>query len=177
MKYSIPQNSESVFDVLAYTIKAMNEVGLMSGEIEDFLSDAISGSNWHLVEASNAQLEDCNRIYNEINGDWPEDAYRDHYYDSSLWDSNDDIEEDTYDYPTAPYSTRRYYWEDDIVDEEDEEEEEEAYEGLDPCSNHHWVCSGDDLDTLAMRREDDDLSAYAEFDPHGIYKDIINEDH
>lgn len=172
MKYSIPQDSESVFDVLVYTVKAMNEVGLMPGEIEDFLSDAISDSNWHLIEVSNAQLEDCNRLDGELNGtngDWFEDTWRDHYYDS-LWDSEDDVEDgdkDTYDYLTTPHSTRRYYWEDDIVDDE------EAYEGFSSCRKHHWDCSGEDLDTLAindyydnMRHEDD--PSYDEFDPNRI---------
>ena len=43
---------ETVFDVMAYTVKAMDDSGFMPGEIEDYITEAIKDNNFNLIEIS-----------------------------------------------------------------------------------------------------------------------------
>ncbi len=159
--FSIPKSCDNMFDVMVYTIAAMKESDL-SDEIDDYISDAISESNWHLIEASNERLEDCNKAIKTNKQDWYEDSWRDHYY-SNLWNESSDLdslpneEYDLYDCVTSP-GIRRYYWEDEAIDED-------AYEGFESCKNHYWDCSEEDDDDSNWKIKGYYDSMMHEFDP------------
>ena len=138
---------ETVFDVMAYTVKAMDDSGFMPGEIEDYITEAIKDNNFNLIEISKDYLEKCNEVVSANNHCEFEDTWRDHYY-SSLW--GDDLDSDCnqwdddgrYDF-VSNNNHRHYYWEDDnVIDGIDSDKE--AYEGFSSCKNHYWDSSEED---------------------------------
>lgn len=146
----------TVFDVMAYTVKAMKEVGYIDGDIEDYIRNAIKDKcNYSLLEISKSQLEECNRLNcnnsSDINDKWFDDTWQDYYY-SSLWDDDgerykhnsdySDDDEDTYNYLTSTH--RHNIWDEDNVIDDIESSDEEAYEGFSSCKNHTWDCTADD---------------------------------
>lgn len=93
--FDLSNKFSNVFDVLTYTIAAMRESGFEQSDIDDYLIDATSTHNSHLVDVSIDFISQCNN--------------RIHAYDNDVEDI-DDIE----------YTPCKYYWEDD----EDEDEYE-----------------------------------------------------
>lgn len=125
--YSIKNGFDNIFDVMAYTVNAMKQSGFSADSINDYIEDAISGSDWNLLEVTESQLDECNNksLYNMNNNkDWRDSYYSKYYNDES--DSN------------------YYYW--DTENGEMLNDDSEAYEGFDSCSNHYWDCSVDILD-------------------------------
>lgn len=144
--YSINNKFTNVFDVMVYTINAMKEVGF--NNIDEYIEDAISESNWNLLEVSNNKIEECNKLYSckhktSNNLEWYNN--RDENYYSQLWNDDDlnesdfnkeddeFLEQDAYD-----YLTHSSYW-----DTENGEDIDEAYEGFNSCHNHIWNCDID----------------------------------
>lgn len=130
--YSI-NDIENVFDLVAYTVSAMKEVGYSDGEINDYLESTIkSNNNFNIVLLSKDRLNDCNLLFNKVDPtyNWFEDTWRDNYY-SSLWDDDGRYDEDVNDY----LASRNSYniWDDDNA--------VEAYEGFDSCANRYWDCN------------------------------------
>lgn len=85
--YSI-QGLETVFDVMAYTASALKEVGYSDGEIEDYVSTALSEDyNIGVIEVSKEWLDECNKICADMKLD--KEAYegfsscKSYYWDSS----------------------------------------------------------------------------------------------
>lgn len=147
LMYSI-KGMQTVFDVMAYTVSAMKQSGVMPGEIEDYIADAVKGCNLHIIQASKDRIEDCNELLRAKEpdaADWFEDTWREHYY-SSLWDDDgerykcDEDDEDVCSYLTGRH--RKYYWDDDNVID-DIKSDEEAYEGFDSCKNYYWNSNDD----------------------------------
>lgn len=145
---------ENVFDLMAYTVAAMREVGYEDCDIEDYINESLKeDSNYGIIEFSKEKLEDCNRLARESSADgaeWFEDTWRDHYY-SSLWDDDgrykeedDDNTEDTYDYLTGGKKSHNIWDDDNVIDDIETDDEKEAYEGFSSCKNHYWDCSEDD---------------------------------
>jgi len=142
---------ETVFDLMAYTVKAMKESGYRICDIEDYVSDAIKDNSFNTVVVSKDRLEGCNEILNtnlKHSDEWFDNTWRDSYY-ASLWD---DTDFDPYTDNPNKYkyidNRRRYYWEDEDTDFkfswEDNEDEREAYEGFSSCKNHYWDCTEED---------------------------------
>lgn len=129
--YSI-HGLNTVFDVMAYTVKAMRESGYMPGEIEDYIYDAVKDNcNYNLIEISKDQLSECNKLSkNSFDDDWFNDSWRDSYY-ASYWD--DDGER--YNEDDDDKDIRNY-----LIGDSDEE----AYEGFSSCNNHVWDCTSSD---------------------------------
>ena len=152
MLYSI-DGIENIFDLMAYTVAAMREVGYGDCDVDDYIEEAIKSNSYDLIELSKEKLNDCNTLANEVNpghDDWFEDTWRDHYY-SSLWDddgrySKDDDEDevDTYDYLTGGKKTHNIWDDDNVIDDIETDDEKEAYEGFSSCKNHYWDSSEDD---------------------------------
>lgn len=187
--YSI-RGLETVFDVMAYTVRAMDKSGLMPGDIEDYIAEAVKDSNFHIIEVSKDRLEMCNELLHDSqsNEDWFEDTWRDHYY-SSLWNDSDSIDchnrwdddgrydeikdecwcdeddEDIRNYFVG--NSKHDYWDDDnVIDDVESIGEKEAYEGFSSCKNHYWDCTDDDC-------FDDDKRIYGEimYDPWATEED------
>ncbi len=174
MRYSI-NGISSVFDLMAYTIAAMKEVGYGECDIDDYIDESVKTNNLAIIELSKEKLDDCNTVANQVspnNNEWFEDTWRDHYY-SSLWDDDgrydhkfedEDDELDTYDYLTG--KKKHHIWDDDnVVDDVESADEKEAYEGFSSCKNHYWDSSeDDDLDNpFAIHDYYDEMKH--EFDP------------
>lgn len=137
MVYSLQrQRCETAFDAMKYTIASMKECGYSSGEIDDYIVDAISSNNTHLVDVSIEALDECNKVLRSTVPNDYEDSWRDYYY------SNDNLfkfERDDVDYDSFE-DRPKHYW-------EDEDDELEAYEGFDCCTNHqYWYDPDEDED-------------------------------
>jgi len=131
MYYSI-RGLSSIFDVVAYTVKAMKKVGFIIGDIEEYLHEVASAShNLHIIELSKDKLKECNSSNVEIevtpHRDWFEDTWKDKYY-SSLWDDYDECVTNKY---------KKNIWDDDNVID-DIENDAEAYEGFSSCKNYYF---------------------------------------
>lgn len=170
---------ENVFDLMAYTVKAMKDVGRMIGDIEDYVSDSIKNCNLHIIALSKDMLDGCNEILKTNTDDFDFDTtWRDHYY-SSLWDEWDDdkddscsstnhkyywdddgrYENDVWDEDDSYSARNKQFWEDDnAVDDVETEDELEAYEGFSSCKRRYWDCTDSE--------ELDDL-----YDKHGVMYD------
>ena len=173
--YSI-RGLETVFDVMAYTVKAMNKSGLMPCDIEDYIAEAVKDNDLHIIETSKDRLELCNELLHDsrTNKDWYEDSWRDHYY-SSLWNNSnsdyhncwdddgryDEDDEDIRSYLT--YNNHDYWDDDNVIDDVESIEENEAYEGFSSCKNHYWDCTDDDDYFDKMLSEDDLEPSYDPF--------------
>lgn len=77
---------ETAFDVLAYTLGAMKEVGFSSSDTEEYMIDAISADNYHLLESSLDRISSCN-MYAKDQPSF-DDTWRDYYY-QSMYDKED----------------------------------------------------------------------------------------
>ena len=122
---------ENVFDLMAYTVKAMKDTGRMIGDIEDYVSDSIKNCNLHIIALSKDMLDGCNEILKTNTDDFDFDTtWRDHYY-SSLWDDDGRYENDMWDDDK----------DDNAVDDIETEDELEAYEGFSSCKRHYWDCT------------------------------------
>ena len=112
--------ADSIFDVLKYTIDSLKHNDYDEYDIYDFLTQAISGSNYDLLKLCNIQL--ANKFNN--NHKFFFDDYNDNYdYDFS--DYNDD-----YDYTNFD----DYNQTDDL----DNKDDIEAYEGFSTCSQKFY---------------------------------------
>lgn len=159
---------DSVLDVMAYTVKAMKEVGYDSTDIDDYIVDAIKQSNYRLLAISADKLEECNSLLRKpyakdldytYNWDDEEDTWRNSYY-SSLWDDDGRYDDD--------FLNGYKYWHDgNVVDDvQTLDEEKEAYEGFSTCKNYYWDSSEDENGIDA-----EDLATAEEFKPS--YDDIV----
>jgi len=117
---------DNVFDVLVYTVNAMKECGYSSGEIDDYLADAVSSNNYNLINVSIDELNECNKVCKPTNK-YYEDSWRDYYYrdDCAYEGFNDD----------SYQNQNRHYLEDDDI---------EAYEGFDCCKNYTYLWNDPD---------------------------------
>lgn len=119
--YDLSNKFSNTFDVIAYTVSAMRETGFNQSDIDDYLIDATSKHNSHLVDVSIEFIDKCNsRI----------DAYND-----------DSLNDEYFDYLE---SNRKYYWE----EEEDSYEgfsdnynkeydnDDDEYEGFDHANRY-----------------------------------------
>jgi len=118
--YSIKmQHFDNVFDVLYYTVSAMKECKYSYREIEDYLKDAVSSNNCHLIDSSIRIISECNKVYRSLNDDCQLDESQ---LDRDYW--------------------REYYY----CNDEDYDDELEAYEGFDCCKLHQYNFLDYDLD-------------------------------
>ena len=161
---------ETVFDVMAYTVKAMDDSGFMPGEIEDYITEAIKDNNFNLIEISKEYLEKCNEVVSANSHCEFEDTWRDHYY-SSLWeddlDSNCNQWDDDGRYDDDFLNGNKHWDNGNIIDDvQTVEEEKEAYEGFSTCKNYYWDSSEDENGIDA-----EDLATAEEFKPS--YDDIV----
>lgn len=130
------QQFEYALDVLIYTVNAMKECDYSSNEIEDYLYDATSDGNYHLVNSSLDTLNECNKVYRKLDDINDNDYWKEYYYCNDL---DDDI--DCCDYEGHPF----HIWEvDNVVDDVETEDELEAYEGFNCCKNHQYICDLED---------------------------------
>ena len=77
------ESFDDAFSLMQYTVQKMKECNLAPGDIEDYIYDAISKDNMHLVECSKKILYKCileERKNNNFNNN---DLYT--YYDDSNW--------------------------------------------------------------------------------------------
>ena len=114
MRYSI-NGISSVFDLMAYTIAAMKEVGYGECDIDDYIDESVKTNNLAIIELSKEKLDDCNTVANQVspnNNEWFEDTWRDHYYSSLCADEKEAYE--------GFSSCKNHYWdssEDDDLDD------------------------------------------------------------
>lgn len=126
--YSMPQTCETLFDAMVYTVRAMKDNSFDSRDIENYVSDALDGDNFHLLEVTEQTLEDCNGPEKDY-----EDTWRDSYY-SSYWDDDycNDNEHDRYDdFWTVNNALEN-------INKIDDLDELEVYEGFSSCRNSYW---------------------------------------
>jgi len=147
MLYNIDE-VENIFDLVAYTVSAMKEVGYKDVDVDDYIEASVKSDNYYTVNLSKERLNNCNRLlnkskYNSNTDKWFEDTWRDHYY-SSLWDddgrylTDDEEDEELYD----GFSCCNIWDDNNVIDDIDSDEE--AYEGFSSCKNHYWDCSEED---------------------------------
>lgn len=147
----------TILDIVAYTVKAMKEIGSLPGDIEEYLIDIAKENNLSIIAESKEQLERCNEIAStdlKQESDWFEDTWRDHYY-SSIWE-DEDIQnygasrywddDGRYDDPAEDTHLKHYWDDDNAVDDVETDEEREAYEGFSSCKKTYWDCTDDDDD-------------------------------
>lgn len=90
------ESFDDAFSLMQYTVQKMKECNLAPGDIEDYIYDAISKDNMHLIECSKKILYKCileeqnNHNFTNINNN-------DYYtcYDDSDW-YNDECYNDNY---------------------------------------------------------------------------------
>ena len=147
MLYNI-DGIENIFDVIAYTVSSMKEVGYGDCDVDDYIEEAVKSNNYDIIALSKEKLNDCNILTNEVSSchnDWFEDTWCNNYC-SSFWDddgrySKDDEDKiDSYDYITGCKKTS----DDNVIDDIETDDETEAYEGFSSCNNHYWNSSEDD---------------------------------
>ena len=154
MQYSLQrQRCETAFDAVLYTVKSMKECGYSSGEIDDYIVDAISSNNAHLVDVSIEALNECNHVLK----DSYKDNFNDFYYDDDRvyqfnfesdedeygFKINDDLNDDIY-FDSSYGLKPKHYWEDS--------DELEAYEGFDCCTNHYYDSDEDSDDYFELTK-------------------------
>lgn len=174
--YSI-EGLNSVIDVMAYTVKAMKEVGYDCTDIDDYIEDAIKQSKFRCLVISQSKLEECNTLANKIDYtdyhyDWDDDdPWKNQYY-SSLWDDDGRYDDD--------FLNGNKHWDNgNIIDDvQTVEEEKEAYEGFSTCKNYYWDSSEeDDVDNSDKEIKDYLTSMHHEDDPsydeHIDYNDFV----
>lgn len=88
--YDLSDKFSNTFDVIAYTVSAMRETGFNQSDIDDYLIDATSTHNSHLVDVSIEVIDKCNNRINAYNDDSLNDKYFDYLE-----------------------SNRKYYWEEE----------------------------------------------------------------
>ena len=131
---------ESIFDVLVYTSKAMEESGFSKEEIDQYICEILPENNYAILEISSDYLNQCNSIHNSLHNNSFEDTWRDSYYASLMNDydlednSEADLDSDVYSYLTS----KNEVWFDDP--------DEEAYEGFSSCKNTYWNNRDDETD-------------------------------
>lgn len=171
MLYNI-DGIENVFDLMAYTVSSMKEVGYSDCDVDDYIEEAVKSNSYDLIVLSKEKLNDCNILSNEVSScrnDWFEDTWCNHYC-SSFWDDDgryskdDENEIDSYDYTTGCKKTS----DDNVIDDIETDNEIEAYEGFSSCNNHYWDSSEndeyeDDDSELKIRNYYDSMRE--EFDP------------
>ena len=90
--YDLSDKFSNTFDVIAYTVSAMRETGFNQSDIDDYLIDATSTHNSHLVDVSIEVIDKCNNRINAYNDDSLNDKYFD-YLDSNCkyyWEEEED---------------------------------------------------------------------------------------
>jgi hypothetical protein len=122
---------ENVFDLLVYTAKAMRESNYCISDLEDYLKDITSNSNYNIVLLSKVKLEECNTT-NTANMEFIDD------YLVSNRDSYGYYCTDDHQYKNEDYFER--YWDDDGR-YNDGAKDEEAYEGFSSCNDYYWDSS------------------------------------
>lgn len=148
MMYNLKaQQFDNTFDVMVYTMTSMKECGYSAGEIDDYIADAISSHNAHLIDVSLDVLDECNKVFQPDDKVYT-DTWRDFYYkdDCSYSDSLEDEEDDCF-YFDSFSDKPKHFWEDDnVLDDIESSDEFEAYEGFDCCKNRQYYW--DDPDKL-----------------------------
>ena len=88
------ESFDDAFSLMQYTVQKMKECNLAPGDIEDYVYDAISKDNMHLVECSKKILYKCileERKNNNFNNN---DLYT--YYDDSNWYNDECYNDECY---------------------------------------------------------------------------------
>jgi hypothetical protein len=131
LSYIANMNFQNVFEVLCYTVKALKEAD-MESEIADYLIEAISDSNYNLLQVSNDYLSKCFAATHKYGFNFSD-------FDSERCITDcDDCTDDLYD---CVYSDK-YYWSDDLICDD----EEEMYEGFSTCKKTYWDSVIDDTE-------------------------------
>jgi hypothetical protein len=120
--YKIENKFENALDLMAYTVKAMNECAFTVGDIDDYLLEASKEPLLHFLETSNDVIEECNNLSkqdlnildDEFSSYHYDDTWRDYYYNDSYFNHNDDDNLSKFD------------------------DKYEAYEGFSLCNTHYW---------------------------------------
>ena len=87
------ESFDDAFSLMQYTVQKMKECNLAPGDIEDYIYDAISKDNMHLVECSKKILYKCILEEQKNSNFNNNDLYT--YYDDSNW-YNDECHNDDY---------------------------------------------------------------------------------
>lgn len=125
--YSLYNKFDNTLDVLNYTLVAMKESSYSHSEIDDYIENAISSNNYHLVDVSLDCINECNRLlrpssnFNYINNKY--------YFDTV----DEDIkfnEDDYFCEDFVNYGDSQYYL--------GCEDTDDCYEGFSSCNNHIW---------------------------------------
>ena len=124
---------ESVFDAIAYTVKAMKESDFPDADIDAYISEILPEPNYTILSISDEKLEECNRLTQ--GSDDFDDTWRDSYYASLMedYDTNDDEPDDSDVF--AYLMQKNGIWKDS---------DKEAYEGFDSCKSKYWDSSDDE---------------------------------
>lgn len=142
--YKIENKFENAFDLMAYTVKAMNECVCTVGDIEDYLLEASKDSLFHFLETSNDVIEECNNLskqdLNAFDDYRYNDTWRDYYYNDSYFNHIDEDDDDTLEF----------------------DDEYEAYEGFSSCNNHYWNSNEDEYDEDDYLKSSQMMDAYEE---------------
>lgn len=128
MLYDLSDHYTNTFDVLRYTVSAMKDVGFSNCEIDDYLDQATTSNNKHLIDVSIEFVNKCNEVANSYHSSaWEFGCESDNPYycedeDSEYYEgfTNKESSNCTYDsedcYEGFDSCKRRYYWENDNLE-------------------------------------------------------------
>ena len=88
------ESFDDAFSLMQYTVQKMKECNLAPGDIEDYIYDAISKDNMHLVECSKKILYKCILEEQKNNNFNNNDLYT--YYDDSNWYNDECYNDECY---------------------------------------------------------------------------------